>query len=119
MHQASDSKGYNRRRMLHFQLQVLLVALSTSVLLATGNAAPRDDSLDDLLEMDKAEEHLDLSHTLLLKLFSDLMVKDGDKVIPVMKELGLRHEAVRQLPLSQRERKAGCRNFFWKTFTSC
>uniref|UniRef100_A0A8D3A7U3 Somatostatin/Cortistatin C-terminal domain-containing protein n=1 Tax=Scophthalmus maximus TaxID=52904 RepID=A0A8D3A7U3_SCOMX len=25
----------------------------------------------------------------------------------------------RHLPLSQRERKAGCRNFFWKTFTSC
>uniref|UniRef100_A0A3Q2VW15 Somatostatin/Cortistatin C-terminal domain-containing protein n=2 Tax=Haplochromini TaxID=319058 RepID=A0A3Q2VW15_HAPBU len=25
----------------------------------------------------------------------------------------------RHLSLSQRERKAGCRNFFWKTFTSC
>uniref|UniRef100_A0A3Q2YX05 Somatostatin/Cortistatin C-terminal domain-containing protein n=1 Tax=Hippocampus comes TaxID=109280 RepID=A0A3Q2YX05_HIPCM len=25
----------------------------------------------------------------------------------------------RHLPLGQRERKAGCRNFFWKTFTSC
>ena len=25
----------------------------------------------------------------------------------------------RHLTLSQRERKAGCRNFFWKTFTSC
>nr|XP_032800169.1 somatostatin [Petromyzon marinus] len=23
------------------------------------------------------------------------------------------------LPLGQRERKAGCKNFFWKTFSSC
>lgn len=25
----------------------------------------------------------------------------------------------RQIPFSQRERKAGCRNFFWKSYTSC
>lgn len=25
----------------------------------------------------------------------------------------------RQVPFSQRERKAGCRNFFWKSYTSC
>nr|Q9PRR0.1 RecName: Full=Somatostatin; Contains: RecName: Full=Somatostatin-35; Contains: RecName: Full=Somatostatin-14; Flags: Precursor [Lampetra fluviatilis]AAB36059.1 somatostatin [Lampetra fluviatilis=river lamprey, pancreatic tissues, Peptide, 35 aa] [Lampetra fluviatilis] len=24
-----------------------------------------------------------------------------------------------QLPLGNRERKAGCKNFFWKTFSSC
>lgn len=25
----------------------------------------------------------------------------------------------RQTPFSQRERKAGCRSFFWKSYTSC
>lgn len=35
-------------------------------------------------------------------------------------EVGVTEEMMRrQIPLSQRERKAGCRNFFWKTFTSC
>uniref|UniRef100_A0A8C9SLP4 Somatostatin/Cortistatin C-terminal domain-containing protein n=1 Tax=Scleropages formosus TaxID=113540 RepID=A0A8C9SLP4_SCLFO len=61
----------------------------------------------------------DPSRTLLLKIVSDLLAKDADEVLPAAEELGLRREAVRQLQLSQRERKAGCRNFFWKTFTSC
>uniref|UniRef100_A0A674PCY3 Somatostatin/Cortistatin C-terminal domain-containing protein n=1 Tax=Takifugu rubripes TaxID=31033 RepID=A0A674PCY3_TAKRU len=37
-------------------------------------------------------------------------------------EAGVREGEVmmrRQVPFSQRDRKAGCRNFFWKTFTSC
>ncbi|XP_018589169.1 somatostatin [Scleropages formosus] len=105
--------------MLRFQLQVLLAGLSASVLLAGGSAAPREDGLDDLLGMDVAAARLDPSRTLLLKIVSDLLAKDADEVLPAAEELGLRREAVRQLQLSQRERKAGCRNFFWKTFTSC
>uniref|UniRef100_A0A8C7G0M5 Somatostatin/Cortistatin C-terminal domain-containing protein n=1 Tax=Oncorhynchus kisutch TaxID=8019 RepID=A0A8C7G0M5_ONCKI len=43
-----------------------------------------------------------------------------NEVLPDLEEaLGVRSEVVRQLPLNQRERKAGCRNFYWKTFTSC
>ncbi|XP_052315544.1 somatostatin-1-like isoform X2 [Oncorhynchus keta] len=63
----------------------------------------------------------DLSHILLLKML-DLMATaaGGNEVLPDLEEaLGVRSEVVRQLPLNQRERKAGCRNFYWKTFTSC
>uniref|UniRef100_A0A8C6SNM9 Somatostatin/Cortistatin C-terminal domain-containing protein n=1 Tax=Neogobius melanostomus TaxID=47308 RepID=A0A8C6SNM9_9GOBI len=37
-----------------------------------------------------------------------------------VEQLGIRETVMRrQLPLTQRARPAGCRNFFWKTFTSC
>uniref|UniRef100_A0AAY5KJK0 Somatostatin/Cortistatin C-terminal domain-containing protein n=1 Tax=Esox lucius TaxID=8010 RepID=A0AAY5KJK0_ESOLU len=64
----------------------------------------------------------DLSRILLLKMMSDQMTTTTrrNKVLPDLEEeLGIREEVVRQLPLTHRERKAGCRNFFWKTFTSC
>lgn len=32
---------------------------------------------------------------------------------------GGRMRVQRQIPFSQRERKAGCRSFFWKSYTSC
>ncbi|KAJ8416623.1 hypothetical protein AAFF_G00325010 [Aldrovandia affinis] len=100
-------------------LQVLLVALSASVLLANRiNGPPQTDILAQLLRTDGADENKDLSRVLLLKIMSDLM-KGDNKVLPEMEELGIHQELTRQLPLSQRERKAGCRNFFWKTFTSC
>uniref|UniRef100_A0A3B3S1F5 Somatostatin/Cortistatin C-terminal domain-containing protein n=1 Tax=Paramormyrops kingsleyae TaxID=1676925 RepID=A0A3B3S1F5_9TELE len=61
----------------------------------------------------------DLSHMLLLEILSSVMTQVDNEVMPGMKELEFQRKAVRQLPLSQRERKAGCRNFFWKTYTSC
>ncbi|CAB1351678.1 unnamed protein product [Coregonus sp. 'balchen'] len=85
--------------MLCSQLQELLVALSASVLLARVSIAPHRD---------------DLSRILLLKM-SDLMTTAAgeNEVLPDLEEaLGVRSEVVRQLPLSQRELKLGCRNFF-------
>ncbi|XP_036403520.1 somatostatin-1 [Megalops cyprinoides] len=105
--------------MLCSQLQVLLVALSASVLLARVGGAPQRETLAGLLRTNVADGNKDLSRALLLKIMSDLMTQGGDEVLPEMEELGIREEVARQLPLSQRERKAGCRNFFWKTFTSC
>uniref|UniRef100_A0A4W6D305 Somatostatin/Cortistatin C-terminal domain-containing protein n=1 Tax=Lates calcarifer TaxID=8187 RepID=A0A4W6D305_LATCA len=64
----------------------------------------------------------DLARLLLLKFVSELMAARVDQMLPVLEEeeVGVREEVMRRhLPLSQRERKAGCRNFFWKTFTSC
>lgn len=71
----------------------------------------------------------DPAQLLLLKFVSELMAARGDQTLPEMQEeeeleeeeeMGVREEVMRRhLPLSQRERKAGCRNFFWKTFTSC
>uniref|UniRef100_A0A674BF41 Somatostatin/Cortistatin C-terminal domain-containing protein n=1 Tax=Salmo trutta TaxID=8032 RepID=A0A674BF41_SALTR len=63
----------------------------------------------------------DLSHILLLKMLDLMTTAAGEnEVLPDLEEaLGVRSEVVRQLPLSQWERKAGCRNFYWKTFPSC
>uniref|UniRef100_A0A665V8K9 Somatostatin/Cortistatin C-terminal domain-containing protein n=1 Tax=Echeneis naucrates TaxID=173247 RepID=A0A665V8K9_ECHNA len=83
--------------MLGFEVQVLLVALFSSAL-------------------------LDFDHSLLLKFMSELMTTRADQMLPELEEeeVGVRAQMMRRhLPLSQRERKAGCRNFFWKTFTSC
>uniref|UniRef100_A0A3B4YGB2 Somatostatin/Cortistatin C-terminal domain-containing protein n=1 Tax=Seriola lalandi dorsalis TaxID=1841481 RepID=A0A3B4YGB2_SERLL len=69
------------------------------------------------------DELPDLAHLLLLKFVSELMAARVDQMLPGLEEeeeVGVREEVMRRhLPLSQRERKAGCRNFFWKTFTSC
>ncbi|XP_035267422.1 somatostatin-1A isoform X5 [Anguilla rostrata] len=105
-------------------LQVLLVALSASVLLAQVNGAPQRDMLAELLRTDVTEGNEDLSRMLFLKIVSDLMMTGDNKVLPdprprSTEELRIHQDVARQLPLSQRERKAGCRNFFWKTFTSC
>ncbi|KAL0970300.1 hypothetical protein UPYG_G00240040 [Umbra pygmaea] len=107
--------------MLCSQLQVLLVALSLSAFLARASAAPHRDTLTDLLRGDTTKANKELSRALLLKILSDLMTTATvDEVLPDLDDdLDAREDVVRQLPLSQRERKVGCRNFFWKTFTSC
>ncbi|XP_034425135.1 somatostatin-2 isoform X2 [Hippoglossus hippoglossus] len=110
--------------MLRSQVQVILVALLSSVLLVSG--APRRDMQTrrprEELTNDKA-----LAHLLLLQFVSELMATRVEQMLPKLEEeeeeegaTGGRVEVMRRhLPLSQRERKAGCRNFFWKTFTSC
>ncbi|RXM90491.1 Somatostatin-2 [Acipenser ruthenus] len=50
-------------------------------------------------------------------MFSDLL-KPENAILPA-EDSGIRRDATRQLPAPQRDRKAGCKNFFWKTFTSC
>uniref|UniRef100_A0AAQ4PND9 Somatostatin/Cortistatin C-terminal domain-containing protein n=1 Tax=Gasterosteus aculeatus aculeatus TaxID=481459 RepID=A0AAQ4PND9_GASAC len=86
-------------------MQVLLVALFSSVLLVQVSG--------------------DLAYSMLLKFVSELTAARGGEtlLVPEQEEEeaeGGRQEVMRRhLPLTQRERKAGCRNFFWKTFTSC
>ncbi|XP_006627411.3 somatostatin-1 [Lepisosteus oculatus] len=105
--------------MLCSQLQVLLVALSVSVLLARVSGVPQRDRLADLLRAEVPEGKEDLSRMLLLKIFSDLLRAENEIPPGSAEDAGIRSDVPRQLPLAQRERKAGCRNFFWKTFTSC
>lgn len=61
----------------------------------------------------------DLSGLLFLKHLFESGTPEEKDVITSIDDLDVRNEVVRELPLSQRERKAGCRNFYWKTFTSC
>ncbi|KAI3376397.1 hypothetical protein L3Q82_016877 [Scortum barcoo] len=107
--------------MLCSQVQVLLVILFSSVLLVQVSSAPRRDMLTEALRAELANDK-DLAQLLMLKFVSELMAARGDEMLPEPEEeeMGVREEVMRRhLPLSQRERKAGCRNFFWKTFTSC
>ncbi|XP_017578563.1 somatostatin-1A isoform X1 [Pygocentrus nattereri] len=96
------------------QLQVMVVALSVLVLVSTVSAAPRGDILAQLQADPKGNE--ELSRMLILKLLSDLEIPGDNEVLS---GTDVRSDMVRQLPFPQRERKTGCRNFFWKTFTSC
>ncbi|XP_039996197.1 uncharacterized protein sst5 [Xiphias gladius] len=107
--------------MLRPQVQVLLVALFSAVLLVQVSGAPRRDRQTETLTADLVDDK-DLAHLLLLSFVSGLMAARVDQMLPEPgeEEVGVREEVVRRhLPLSQRERKAGCRSFFWKTFTSC
>ncbi|XP_073669752.1 somatostatin-1 [Paramisgurnus dabryanus] len=101
------------------QFQVVMVTLSVSLLVCSS--APRGDILLQLLRSgDPTEDELqDLSRLLLLKHFSESVAPDERDVIAGNDDLDVHDEVIRELPLSQRERKAGCRNFYWKTFTSC
>ncbi|XP_020777719.1 somatostatin-1A [Boleophthalmus pectinirostris] len=94
----------------------LLVFLLSSLVLGKVSSAPHND----LLRGELIQDH-DLAQLILVQLLSDLMAVNNVEVEPRLEEqLGIRETVMRrQLPLTQRERKAGCRNFFWKTFTSC
>ncbi|XP_029975630.1 somatostatin-1 [Salarias fasciatus] len=120
--------------MLGSQLQVLLLGLCWSVVLDRVDGAPRgggDDMLTEALREELAGDK-DVSRLLLLNYMSDRAAARGEELLRELEEeeeaaaaaaaaaAGGREEVRRRhLPLSQRERKAGCRNFFWKTFTSC
>ncbi|XP_076843483.1 somatostatin-1 [Brachyhypopomus gauderio] len=100
---------------------VVMLTLSLLVLGSSISAAPRQREMLAPLFQKEADIRgsEDISRDVLLKILSELAVPRESDVLSVEDGLDLRNEVVRQLPLSQRERKAGCRNFFWKTFTSC
>ncbi|XP_057712075.1 somatostatin-1 [Corythoichthys intestinalis] len=97
-----------------FQARILLL-LSAGLLVRVSTGTPNAARLfTEALQEDTGLDK-DWTGSLLLRLISDLA--ERDEALP---ELGVGVALMRRhLPLSQRERKAGCRNFFWKTFTSC
>ncbi|XP_017327476.1 somatostatin-1 [Ictalurus punctatus] len=98
------------------QMQIVVLAVSLLVLVSRVRTAPRTDLLAHMLQ-NEADGKEDLSRILLLKLISELKIPDeNDTLSDDDMEL---NRILRHLPLTTRERKAGCRNFFWKTFTSC
>ncbi|XP_043101200.1 somatostatin-1A [Puntigrus tetrazona] len=103
-------------------LQVFVATLSMSLLLCSVTSAPRGDLLLQLLQSEadpKENELQDLSRLLLLKQLSESAAPEEKDALESIDDLEVRNEVLRQIPVSQRERKAGCRNFYWKTFTSC
>ncbi|KAK9972189.1 hypothetical protein ABG768_025512 [Culter alburnus] len=103
-------------------LQVVVATLSVSLLLCSVSSAPRGDLLLQLLQSEvepKENELQDLSRLLLLKQIFESMAPEEKDALESIDDVDVHNEVVRQIPLSQRERKVGCRNFYWKTFTSC
>uniref|UniRef100_A0AAY4AK47 Somatostatin/Cortistatin C-terminal domain-containing protein n=1 Tax=Denticeps clupeoides TaxID=299321 RepID=A0AAY4AK47_9TELE len=107
--------------MFYSQLQALLLLLGSCALLGRTGAAPQPDALSRVARLHGICLLVlqDLSQMLRLRILTDLMAQGDGEILPPPDNLDVREEVARQLPFSQRERKAGCRNFFWKTFTSC
>ncbi|KAM9717702.1 somatostatin isoform 1-T2 [Menidia menidia] len=107
--------------MLRSQVQVLLVALCAAALPVRVAGAPRPQQLLDTQQDDLIDDQ-DLSRLLLLRFAFGLTGPRGQEMLGEVDEEELGdsdHLKRRHIRFSQRERKAGCRSFFWKTFTSC
>ncbi|XP_034733740.1 cortistatin [Etheostoma cragini] len=109
------------------QLLVVIAAL-TGVLFSVRTAAmlPVEDRSSVHVDRDPSKERKEL----ILKLLSELLdepldnnVLPGEAALVDLEEplvSRLEQRAVyNRLSLPQRDRKAPCKNFFWKTFTSC
>ncbi|KAM9426155.1 somatostatin-1 [Pholidichthys leucotaenia] len=113
--------------MLGSQVQVLLLVWCSSLLQVQVRGAPYTDTLTQTPRAELTNDK-DLTHWLLLRFLAELMATRGDEMLHALEEVVEREEeevgareAVRRrhLPPPHRQRKAGCRNFFWKSFTSC
>ncbi|XP_069771420.1 cortistatin [Narcine bancroftii] len=106
-------------------MQLLGMASLLSVLLMVSSvkaAAP----LEDRLSIQSSQELNNERKEIILKLLSGLLDSGSNQMgiestFPHprdMEEMKL-DEKSRSRQLPERERKAPCKNFFWKTFTSC
>ncbi|XP_037554214.1 somatostatin-1A [Nematolebias whitei] len=101
--------------MLHPQVWVLLVVSSLSGLLVPGGGEQMTEILREDFIKDQAPTRL-----LFLRFVSELMASRGETLRELEEEeLGGGRERLRRRHLRFRQRKAGCRNFFWKSFTAC
>uniref|UniRef100_A0A4W5NRZ3 Somatostatin 1, tandem duplicate 1 n=1 Tax=Hucho hucho TaxID=62062 RepID=A0A4W5NRZ3_9TELE len=114
--------------MLSTRVQCALVLLSLALAISSVSAAPSDAKLRQLLQrslMAPAGKQ-ELARNTLVELLSELArveneaIELGDMSRGVEQEdVDLELERAPGPVLAPRERKAGCKNFFWKTFTSC
>ncbi|TKS92868.1 Somatostatin-37 Somatostatin-34 [Collichthys lucidus] len=111
--------------MLGSQVKVLLVAFSSVLLVQVRRRSTQRHADRNTEDRSGKRQGEIFAYLLMLKFVSELMAAEGDQMLPEPEEdeeaMGVGGGEVmrRHLPLTQRERKAGCRNFFWKTFTSC
>ncbi|XP_005992512.1 somatostatin 1, tandem duplicate 1 [Latimeria chalumnae] len=116
--------------MLSSRLQCAFAFLSLALVVSNISAAPSDLRLRQLLQksLAAAAGKQEVSKYSLAELLAELAqaenealesddfskTSDQDEV-----RLELERSANGNPALAPRERKAGCKNFFWKTFTSC
>ncbi|KAM8905110.1 somatostatin 1, tandem duplicate 1 [Spinachia spinachia] len=106
-------------------LVLLLLSLTASI--SCSSTAQRDSKLQLLLHRSPKQDMPRAS--LVEQLLSDLLQAENEaleeeNLAPAAGEpedvrLDLQRAAGAGPLLGPRERKAGCKNFFWKTFTSC
>ncbi|KAM6946189.1 somatostatin 1, tandem duplicate 1 [Aplochiton taeniatus] len=114
--------------MISRRLQCALALLSVALAVSSVSAAPSDAKLRQLLQrslMAPAGKQ-DLARYTLAELLSELAQAENEAMESDDLSRGVEQEDVRMEleraaspVLAPRERKAGCKNFFWKTFTSC
>ncbi|XP_016384495.1 somatostatin-1A-like [Sinocyclocheilus rhinocerous] len=115
--------------MLSTRIQCALALLSLALTVSSVSAAPTDAKLRQLLQrslLNPAGKQ-ELARYTLADLLSDLVQAENEALEPedlsraaVEKDdVRLELERAAGPMLAPRERKAGCKNFFWKTFTSC
>ncbi|XP_028817811.1 somatostatin 1, tandem duplicate 1 [Denticeps clupeoides] len=113
--------------MLSSRLQCAFALLSLA--LATGgvSAAPSDAKLRQMLQRSllAPAAKQELARYTLAELLAELAQAENEALEPEDAARGADEDARVELEravgpaLAPRERKAGCKNFFWKTFTSC
>ncbi|XP_051718260.1 somatostatin 1, tandem duplicate 1 [Ctenopharyngodon idella] len=115
-------------KMLSTRIQCALALLFLALAVSSVSAAPTDAKLRQLLQrslLNPAGKQ-ELARYTLADLLSDLVQAENEVLEPEDLSRAVEKDDVRlELEraagpmLAPRERKAGCKNFFWKTFTSC
>ncbi|XP_029922450.1 somatostatin 1, tandem duplicate 1 [Myripristis murdjan] len=111
--------------MVSPRLRCLLLLLSLTASFSSCSAAQRDSKLRLLLQRSPLGSKQDVSRSSVAELLADLLQVENEALeedFPLGGEPEDVHVDLERAAgplLAPRERKAGCKNFFWKTFTSC
>ncbi|XP_062328973.1 somatostatin 1, tandem duplicate 1 [Osmerus eperlanus] len=114
--------------MLSSRIPCVLGLVSVALVISSVSAAPSDAKLRQLLQRSLLAPagKQELARYTLAELLSELVQAENEAMDSEDLSRGAEQEDVRlELEraagpqLAPRERKAGCKNFFWKTFTSC
>ncbi|XP_078521615.1 somatostatin [Lissotriton helveticus] len=116
--------------MLSCRVRCALALLSLALAVSTVSAAPTDPRLRQFLQksLAAAAGKQELAKYFLAELLAEPSQLENEAAESEDLSRGSDQDEVRlQLErsagsnpaLAPRERKAGCKNFFWKTFTSC
>uniref|UniRef100_UPI00398F7EAC somatostatin 1, tandem duplicate 1 isoform X1 n=1 Tax=Pristiophorus japonicus TaxID=55135 RepID=UPI00398F7EAC len=112
------------------RVQCALALLSIALAVLSVGSTPTDNRYREILQRSMAaagdRAKAELTKYTLAQLLSELANAENEALeaddIPRLgeqDEVRVELERSANPNLAQRERKAGCKNFFWKTFTSC
>ncbi|XP_043851193.1 somatostatin [Dromiciops gliroides] len=117
-------------KMLSCRFQCALALLSITLAVSSVSAAPSDPRLRQFLQksLAAAAGKQELAKYFLAELLAEPSQTENEALEPEdlsndpeqdEMRMELQRSANSNPAMAPRERKAGCKNFFWKTFTSC